>query len=59
MHLGWDMRAVKVILGKVKALEVNKAKKAAVGVNRTLQTAVTEVEANYMTSVLIALYPIP
>jgi hypothetical protein len=29
------MRAVEVIVGKVKALEVNKAEKATVGVNRT------------------------
>jgi hypothetical protein len=57
--LGWDVRVVKVIVGKVKPLEVNKVEKATGGVNRTKQTAAIEVKANYMTCVLIALHPIP
>jgi hypothetical protein len=57
--LGWDLRVVKVIDGKDKPLEVNKAKKATGGVNRTIETTATEVEANYMTGVLIELHPIP
>jgi hypothetical protein len=53
------LREVKVIAGKVKTLKVNKVKKATAGIDRTVETVVTEVEANYMTCGLIALHPIP
>ena len=33
--VGWDRRGEKVIVGKVKPLEVNKAKKATSGANIT------------------------
>jgi hypothetical protein len=37
MYLGWDRRVVKVVVSKVKTLEVNKAKKATAGVRENLQ----------------------
>jgi hypothetical protein len=48
-----------VIAGKIKTLKVNKAKKATAGVERTVETAATEIEANHMTCGLIALHPMP
>jgi hypothetical protein len=57
--LGWDLRVVKIIVGKVKALEVNKVKKGTNVVNRTKWSATAEVEANYMACALITHHPIP
>ena len=48
-----------MIVFEVKSLKVNKAQEAAVGVDRTIEEATTEVEADHMTSVVITLHAIP
>ena len=55
----WDLRETEVVISKIKALKMNEAEEAAVGDQRTIETVITEVKANHMTSVLVALYAIP
>ena len=55
---GWDLRVFKMIVSKIKPFKMNKMEKAAGGVNRTVETATIEVQANHMARE-ITLYPIP
>ncbi|KAJ8451212.1 hypothetical protein Cgig2_013984 [Carnegiea gigantea] len=54
-----DWREVEAIVSKAKLLKVNKAKNTTVSWELTKETATTEVKANHMTSILLALYTIP
>ena len=53
------MRVFKMIVSKIKPLKMNKMEKAAGGVNRTIEAATIEVQANHMAREVITLYPIP
>ena len=44
---------------EVKSLKVTTSQEAAVGVDRNIEEATTEVEADHMTSVVITLHAIP
>ena len=55
----WDLRETEVVISKIKPLKMNEAEEAAVGEHRTIETAATEVKANHMTSLLVALHAIP
>ena len=48
-----------MVISKIKPSKMNKAEEAAVGEHRTIETAATEVKANHMTSLLVALHTIP
>ena len=52
------MRVVRIIVSQIKPLKMNKMEKAAGGVNRTIEAATIEVQANHMARE-ITLYPIP
>ncbi len=54
-----NLRETEVVISKIKPLKLNKAEEAAVGDQRTIETAITEVKANHMTSVVVALHAIP
>lgn len=53
------MRKIKFIVGKIKALKVNKLEESASGVERAIKTATAEVETDHITRVLIALDTTP
>jgi ribosomal protein L7Ae-like RNA K-turn-binding protein len=53
------MRKIKVIVGKIKALEVNKLEETATGVDRAIKTTAAEIDTDHMTRVLIALDTTP
>ena len=53
------MRVVKIIVSKIKPLEMNKIEKVAARVKRTVETAAMKVKTNGMAIELITLYPIP
>jgi hypothetical protein len=53
------LRIIEVITPKVKPSKVNKLKKAACGVDRTMERTTSEVKANNIASVLITLDAIP
>ena len=48
-----------MIVCEVKSPKLNKAQEAAVGVDRTIEEAATEVEVDHMTSVVVTLHTIP
>ena len=55
----WDLREIEVVVSKIKPLKLNKAEKTAVRDHRTIKTTITNVKANHMTSVIVALNSIP
>jgi hypothetical protein len=54
----WDLRVIEVVKCKIKPLKLKKVEKAGVRVDRTIETAATEIKADHMTYVLITLNPI-
>ena len=53
-----DFRVIEVIVRAVKSLKVNKAQEGAVGVDRTIEEAATEVKVDHLISVVVALHTI-
>lgn len=50
---------IEVIVGNVEPLEVKKPKETGIGIDRTIKTTATEVDADHITGVLIAPNTIP